>query len=155
MRVISWNCRGLGKSSTILQCQKIALKFRPDVLFLMETQLERDKAKGIWSRCGFFMDGSTREMDWVDVFCLLGCQIKNFKSLMLQSTWCTQTCWTTKVLLFPLPLFMVTLYQPKGRKFGASLKNWNYYPTLIGFVLGILTKSLILRTNFLSLKGQF
>ena len=53
MRVLSWNCRGLGKSSTVLQCQKIALKFKPDVLFLMETRLIKDKGKGIWNKCGF------------------------------------------------------------------------------------------------------
>ena len=31
MRVISWNCRDLGKSFAVLQYQKIALKFKPDI----------------------------------------------------------------------------------------------------------------------------
>ena len=43
MRVLSWNCRGLGKPFAILQCQKFALEYRPDVLFLMETRLAKDK----------------------------------------------------------------------------------------------------------------
>ena len=53
MRVPSWNCRGLGKSSIVLQYQKIALQFKPDVLFFMETRLIKDKGKVIWNKCGF------------------------------------------------------------------------------------------------------
>uniref|UniRef100_A0A7N2MRR8 Zinc knuckle CX2CX4HX4C domain-containing protein n=1 Tax=Quercus lobata TaxID=97700 RepID=A0A7N2MRR8_QUELO len=45
--------RGLGKSSAVLQCQKIALKSKPDILFLMETRLVKDKGSAIWEKCGF------------------------------------------------------------------------------------------------------
>jgi len=53
MRVLIWNYRGLDKPSTVLQCQKIALKFKPDILFLMETRLKMDKGKEILDKCGF------------------------------------------------------------------------------------------------------
>ena len=53
MRILSYNCRGLGKSSTVLQCKKKALESKPDVLFLMETRLAKDKGERIWQKCGF------------------------------------------------------------------------------------------------------
>lgn len=53
MRISCWNCRGLGKSFTILQCQKNALVFKPDLIFFMETQLAKDKGKMVWQKCGF------------------------------------------------------------------------------------------------------
>ena len=63
MRILSWNCRGLGKSSTVLQVQKIAHDFNLDVMFLMETCLASNKSKDIWNKCGFFM--AVRFLDWV------------------------------------------------------------------------------------------
>ena len=53
MRIISWNCRGLVKSSTVLKCQKKAQELKPDILFLMETRLAKDKGKQVWVKCGF------------------------------------------------------------------------------------------------------
>ena len=55
MRILSWNCRGLGKSSAVLQVQKIAHDFNLDVMFLMETHLASNKGKDIWNKCGFFL----------------------------------------------------------------------------------------------------
>lgn len=52
MKALNWNCRGLGKPSAILQSQKIALKFKSDILFLMETRLKNDKGKEILDKCG-------------------------------------------------------------------------------------------------------
>ena len=53
MRIMSWNCRGLGKSSAVQQCKKKALDFKPDFLFLMETRLASGKGKEVWEKCGF------------------------------------------------------------------------------------------------------
>nr|XP_023892459.1 uncharacterized protein LOC112004444 [Quercus suber]POE60759.1 hypothetical protein CFP56_44118 [Quercus suber] len=53
MRIMSWNCRGLGKSSAVLQCKKKALELKPDILFLMETLLASGKGQGVWHKCGF------------------------------------------------------------------------------------------------------
>ncbi|KAK4605752.1 hypothetical protein RGQ29_000158 [Quercus rubra] len=53
MRIMSWNCRGLGKSSAVLQCKKKALDLKPDILFLMETRLASGKGQEVWQKCGF------------------------------------------------------------------------------------------------------
>lgn len=53
MRLFSWNYRGLGKPSAVLQCKKKALDYKPDILFLMETKLAKNKGKEIWMECGF------------------------------------------------------------------------------------------------------
>ena len=53
MRILSWNCRGLGKSSVVLKCQKKAHEFKPNVMFLRETKLMKGKGKDIWAKCGF------------------------------------------------------------------------------------------------------
>jgi len=53
MRILAWNYRGLGKSSIVLQCKKKALESRPNVLFLKETWLAKDKGERIWQKCGF------------------------------------------------------------------------------------------------------
>ena len=53
MRVMCLNCRGLGKSSTVLQCKKKVLELKPDFLFLMETRLISGKGQEVWEKCGF------------------------------------------------------------------------------------------------------
>ena len=53
MRVLSWNCRGLGTPSAVLQCQKKAQEYKSDIIFLMETKLEKDKRAAILEKCGF------------------------------------------------------------------------------------------------------
>ena len=53
MRILSWNCRGLSKSSAILKCQKKAQEFKLDIMFLIETRLAKDKEKQVWVKCGF------------------------------------------------------------------------------------------------------
>ena len=53
MRILSWNCRGLGKSSVVLKCQKKVHEFKPNAMFLIETKLMKDKGKDIWVKCGF------------------------------------------------------------------------------------------------------
>ena len=71
MRIPSWNCRGLGKSFAVLQVQKIAQDFNPDVMYLMETCLASNKGKDIWNKCGFyfilfyFIYMAVRFLDWV------------------------------------------------------------------------------------------
>ena len=53
MRIMSWNCRGFGKSSAVQQCKKKALELKPNILFLMETCLANGKGKEVWEKCGF------------------------------------------------------------------------------------------------------
>ena len=54
MRILSWNCRGLDNPFAILQCQKNAQEYKPSILFMMETKLDRDKGAGILKKCGFW-----------------------------------------------------------------------------------------------------
>ena len=56
MRILSWNCRGLGNPFAILQCQQEARDYKPDFMILMETKLVQGKGRDIWNRCGF-IDG--------------------------------------------------------------------------------------------------
>ena len=56
MKILSWNCKGLGKSTAILKCKKKALELKPDLMFLMETRLPKEKTKQVWIKCGFSDD---------------------------------------------------------------------------------------------------
>ena len=53
MRIMSWNCKGLGKPSTVLKSKKEALDFKPNVIFLMESSFEKERGKANWVKCGF------------------------------------------------------------------------------------------------------
>ena len=53
MRILNWNCRGLGKSFAVQQCKKIALESKPAIIFLIETRLVQGKGSIIWEKCGF------------------------------------------------------------------------------------------------------
>ena len=53
MRILSWNCMGLGKPPAVLQCQKKAQVHKPDIIFLMETKLVQNKGREILEKCGF------------------------------------------------------------------------------------------------------
>lgn len=54
MRTMSWNCKGLSKSSAVLPCKKKALDLKLDILFLMETRLASGGGSEVWQKCGFF-----------------------------------------------------------------------------------------------------
>ena len=49
MRLLSWNCQGLGNLWTIQSLHKLVREQAPDVCFLMETRLDRD---GLKKHCG-------------------------------------------------------------------------------------------------------
>lgn len=53
MRVLSWNCRGLGNPFAVLQCQKKAKEYSPNILFLMETKLDIGKRLDVLRKCDF------------------------------------------------------------------------------------------------------
>jgi exonuclease III len=40
MKLLSWNCRGLGKASAVRALRKLILTHRPDMVFLTETKLQ-------------------------------------------------------------------------------------------------------------------
>ena len=43
-----------GHPSTVLHCQKKAREYKPDIMFLMETKLAKDKGAAILGKCGFW-----------------------------------------------------------------------------------------------------
>ncbi len=53
MRILSWNCRGLGNTSTIPQAKKIAQQWNPDFFFLLETRLKDGKGSRFLNNWGF------------------------------------------------------------------------------------------------------
>ena len=55
MRVLSWNCRGLGNAFTVQYRGKIAKEWKPAFLFffLLETKLKRGEGKKIDAEMGF------------------------------------------------------------------------------------------------------
>ena len=70
MRVISWNCRGLGKSFAVLQYQKIALKFKPDIC--------RGRFYDNGRKCE---NGPNLPLDSLEVF-IMENQVQNSKCIM-------------------------------------------------------------------------
>ena len=57
MKVLSWNCRGLGNSSTVHHGKKIAQQWKPDFCFLLKTKLKEGRGKQLLQHWGF--DGNT------------------------------------------------------------------------------------------------
>ena len=53
MRILSWNCKGLGNSSTVQHGKKSAQHWNPDFLFLLETRLQDGRGTKILSNWGF------------------------------------------------------------------------------------------------------
>ena len=53
MRVLSWNCRGMGSNWTISYLREIWHKHKPDFLFLSETKQDFGFVQGFQSHFGF------------------------------------------------------------------------------------------------------
>ena len=53
MRLISWNCQGLGNPWTSRSLRKIVREQAPTVCFLMETRLEKDGFENLYSNFPF------------------------------------------------------------------------------------------------------
>uniref|UniRef100_A0A803NWY4 Reverse transcriptase n=1 Tax=Cannabis sativa TaxID=3483 RepID=A0A803NWY4_CANSA len=54
MKLLSWNCRGLGQARAVEALRGLVLNKNPDVLFLMETKVKSVRMSNIWRRLGFF-----------------------------------------------------------------------------------------------------
>lgn len=53
MKIISWNCQGLGNLQTIRELCRLAKQKKPIMVFLMETKLQKVKMESIRCKLGF------------------------------------------------------------------------------------------------------
>ncbi|KAJ1289276.1 hypothetical protein BS78_02G151800, partial [Paspalum vaginatum] len=53
MSCLSWNCRGLGNTSTMKELRGFVKRFAPPVLCLLRTQVHKVRVEGLRSTLGF------------------------------------------------------------------------------------------------------
>ena len=53
MKILSWNCQGLGNPRTVRTLQSWCWRDRPNIVFLMETMVDAKKLKLAQGKCGF------------------------------------------------------------------------------------------------------
>lgn len=53
MSLISWNCRGLGKASTLNRLRKLISQFHPSIFFLQETKCSSSRSISFCSKLSF------------------------------------------------------------------------------------------------------
>ena len=41
MKILSWNCRGIGNPATVKELRDLAKDYAPSVMFIMETQISK------------------------------------------------------------------------------------------------------------------
>lgn len=74
MKILVWNCRGLGSSRAVRSLLDVQRQVRPDVFFLSETHLSKAKAEKVKRRVGFdhMLMKFMRVMVEVGVYCCSG-----------------------------------------------------------------------------------
>jgi exonuclease III len=53
MKILSWNCRGLGSPTTVRTLSRLIRIENPQIVFLMETRLKAIEVENVRSRLGF------------------------------------------------------------------------------------------------------
>ncbi|KAK4279407.1 hypothetical protein QN277_011193 [Acacia crassicarpa] len=56
MKLLSWNCQGLGRALTVKNLKNMVKKDRPSLIFLMETKINLERIKRLRLKCGFNHD---------------------------------------------------------------------------------------------------
>ncbi|KAK4259860.1 hypothetical protein QN277_006150 [Acacia crassicarpa] len=56
MKVLSWNCQGLGTALIVRNLNDEIRKNNPSIIFLMETKIKLARIRKIRSKCGFIHD---------------------------------------------------------------------------------------------------
>ncbi|KAK4285869.1 hypothetical protein QN277_002504 [Acacia crassicarpa] len=56
MKLMSWNCQGLGRALTVRNLRDLVMKFHPSIIFLMETKMRSSRAMRLRRRSGFQHD---------------------------------------------------------------------------------------------------
>ncbi|XP_010694404.1 uncharacterized protein LOC104907208 [Beta vulgaris subsp. vulgaris] len=53
MKILSWNCRGLGNPRTVNTFRSWCWRDRPNIVFLMETMIDKQALEKVKQKCGF------------------------------------------------------------------------------------------------------
>ncbi|XP_021761699.1 uncharacterized protein LOC110726522 [Chenopodium quinoa] len=53
MKIISWNCRGIGNPRTVSVLRDLCWRELPYIVFVMETKIDSSRLEGIRNKCGF------------------------------------------------------------------------------------------------------
>ncbi|TYG78784.1 hypothetical protein ES288_D02G088000v1 [Gossypium darwinii] len=53
MNILSWNCQGLRRSTTVRALNRLVRKHNPFIVFLIETKQKQEKLERIRNRMGF------------------------------------------------------------------------------------------------------
>jgi exonuclease III len=53
MKILSWNCRGIGNPVTVRELHDLAKDYAPSVLFIMETQISKYRMENLRFSLGF------------------------------------------------------------------------------------------------------
>ncbi|XP_056697297.1 uncharacterized protein [Spinacia oleracea] len=53
MKILTWNCRGIGNPWTVNALRDRCWREMPDIVFLMETMIDAKKLERVRSKCGF------------------------------------------------------------------------------------------------------
>ena len=53
MKILSWNCRGIGNPATVKELRDLAKNYAPSVLFIMETQINKYRVENLRYSLGF------------------------------------------------------------------------------------------------------
>ena len=47
MKILSWNCRGIGNPATVKELRDVAKDYAPSVLFIMETHIDKYQVENL------------------------------------------------------------------------------------------------------------
>jgi exonuclease III len=53
MRILIWNCRGLGQPRTVQELARLVREYKPDLVFLSETRQNKIIVERVCNRVGF------------------------------------------------------------------------------------------------------
>lgn len=53
MNLLCWNCRGMGNPWSVCRLRRWSIAVTPDIVFLSETKVSKEKVEGIKERIGF------------------------------------------------------------------------------------------------------
>jgi exonuclease III len=53
MKTLSWNCRGIGNPATVKELRDFAKDYAPSVIFIMETQINKNRVENLRYTLGF------------------------------------------------------------------------------------------------------